>query len=125
MSNRGKYTRMPNQRGPGQKLLNIAIDVGFLRDIDAVVAASGYAGRSQFIRDAIYEKMKRLGIELPASIKGAPPRSGTTGDSDQVKIGEGRAAVIARIASVADKMQRGNAERKRRRGARSRAPGGE
>jgi hypothetical protein len=57
---------MPNQRAPGQKLLPIAVDEKFLRELDAGLAQAGYRNRSQFIRDAIIE-LERTG--------GLPPRA--------------------------------------------------
>ncbi len=67
---------MPNQRAPGQKLLPIAVDEQFLRKLDAGLAQTGYRNRSQFIRDAIVEKLTRLGILLPKELALPPQRIG-------------------------------------------------
>ena len=56
---------MPNQRAPGQKLLPIAVDEKFLRELDAGLGPAGYRNRSQFIRDAIIEKLLRADIPFP------------------------------------------------------------
>src|ERR1039458_9629334 len=65
---------MPNQRAPGQKLLPIAVDEKFLRELDAGLAQAGYRNRSQFIRDAIIEKLLRADISLPKELALPPHR---------------------------------------------------
>jgi len=70
---------MPNQRAPGQKLLPIAVDERFLRELDAGLARAGYRNRSQFIRDAIIEKLMRVGIPLPKELALPPHRIGKGG----------------------------------------------
>jgi hypothetical protein len=67
---------MPNQRAPGQKLLPIAVDEKFLRELDAGLPGAGYQNRSQFIRDAIMEKLMRAGIALPKELALPPNRFG-------------------------------------------------
>jgi len=67
---------MPNQRAPGQKLLPIAVDEKFLRELDAGLAAAGYRNRSQFIRDAIIEKLLRADISLSRELALPPHRIG-------------------------------------------------
>ena len=73
--------RVPNQRAPGQKLLPIAVDEKFLRELDAGLAQAGYRNRSQFIRDAIIEKLKRAGVSLPAELALPPHRMGKAADA--------------------------------------------
>ena len=73
--------RVPNQRAPGQKLLPIAVDEKFLRELDAGLSRAGYRNRSQFIRDAIIEKLKRAGISMPKELAMPPHRLGKTGDA--------------------------------------------
>ncbi|MGH7951282.1 MAG: ribbon-helix-helix domain-containing protein [Limisphaerales bacterium] len=70
---------MPNQRAPGQKLLPIAVDEKFLRELDAGLAQAGYRNRSQFIRDAIVEKLMRANVSLPAELALPPRRTGKRG----------------------------------------------
>jgi Arc/MetJ-type ribon-helix-helix transcriptional regulator len=72
---------VPNQRAPGQKLLPIAVDEKFLRELDAGLAQAGYRNRSQFIRDAIVEKLKRAGVSLPNELALPPNRIGKSGDA--------------------------------------------
>jgi hypothetical protein len=67
---------MPNQRAPGQKLLPIAVDEKFLRELDAGLRQAGYRNRSQFIRDAIVEKLLRANITLPKELALPPHRMG-------------------------------------------------
>jgi hypothetical protein len=73
--------RVPNQRAPGQKLLPIAVDEKFLRELDAGLSQAGYRNRSQFIRDAIIEKLKRAGVALPKELALPPHRIGKTGNA--------------------------------------------
>jgi hypothetical protein len=67
---------MPNQRAPGQKLLPIAVDEKFLRELDAGLGPAGYRNRSQFIRDAIIEKLLRADISLSRELALPPNRIG-------------------------------------------------
>jgi hypothetical protein len=73
--------RVPNQRAAGQKLLPIAVDEKFLRELDAGLAQAGYRNRSQFIRDAIVEKLIRAGVSLPKELAMPPHRIGKTADA--------------------------------------------
>jgi hypothetical protein len=67
---------VPNRRAAGQKLLPIAVDEKFLRELDAGLAHAGYRNRSQFIRDAIIEKLTRAGIAVPKELALPPHRIG-------------------------------------------------
>jgi Arc/MetJ-type ribon-helix-helix transcriptional regulator len=67
---------VPNQRAPGQKLMPIPVDEQFLRELDAGLTRAGYRNRSQFVRDAILEKLKRAGISLPTDLALPPQRTG-------------------------------------------------
>jgi hypothetical protein len=71
--------RVPNQRASGQKLLPIAVDEKFLRELDAGLPKAGYRNRSQFIRDAIVEKLTRVGVSLPRELALPPNRMGKSG----------------------------------------------
>jgi hypothetical protein len=72
---------VPNQRAAGQKLLPIAVDEKFLRELDAGLVQAGYWNRSQFIRDAIVEKLMRAGVSLPKELSLPPHRIGQGGRS--------------------------------------------
>jgi len=67
---------VPNQRAAGQKLLPIAVDEEFLRELDAGLARVDCRNRSQFIRDAIVEKLARAGIAMPKELALPPHRIG-------------------------------------------------
>ncbi len=64
---------MSGQRGPGQKPILVVFDVGFLRDI-ALAMKGRYSDRSKFIRDAVYEKLVKLGIQTDYKRAMAPSR---------------------------------------------------
>ena len=57
-------------------MLPIAVDEKFLRELDAGLASAGYRNRSQFIRDAIIEKLLRANISLPKELALPPHRIG-------------------------------------------------
>ena len=71
----GKYTTRMGNRGKNQRLLNLWMDHKFISELDDAVERIGYEGRSQFIRDAIKEKLKSLGIEIPEELSGSPART--------------------------------------------------
>jgi hypothetical protein len=69
------WIAVPNQRAPGQKLLPFAVSEKFIRELDAALAQTGYRNRSQFIRDAIIEKLARgCGRGSGAGFAAAPHR---------------------------------------------------
>jgi len=70
---------MPNQRAAGQQLITLYMKETFLRALDRAFPAAGYSARSEFIRDAILEKLQSMGILLPASEAAAPSRAGKGG----------------------------------------------
>lgn len=70
---------MPNQRAPGQKLLPIPARVEFIRQVDAGIVKAGYTNRSQFIRDAIVEKLERASVRISRELSQPPPRTGKGG----------------------------------------------
>lgn len=70
---------MRNERGTGQKLIPIPANERFIRELNDGFRKAGYSNRSQFIRDAIVEKLSRMGIEIPREISVAPDRIGKGG----------------------------------------------
>lgn len=48
---------------------------GFIAAIDSALASAGYSERVRFIRDAVYEKLERLGLQLPKDLSSAPNRT--------------------------------------------------
>jgi len=70
---------MANQRGENQKLLTVPVDLDFLAELDRNLPACGYGNRSQFVRDAIIEKLAAAGIQIPKSLAIPPPRTPLAG----------------------------------------------
>jgi hypothetical protein len=70
---------MPNRRGPGQKLIPVPASEKFIRELNHGFRRAGYTNRSQFIRDAIVEKLERLGLKIPRELAVAPQRLGKGG----------------------------------------------
>lgn len=62
---------MPNKRGKNQTLLAFSLDVGLLESIDV---NRGPKSRSQFIREAIFEKLVAMGSSVDPSIVHPPDR---------------------------------------------------
>jgi len=67
---------MPNQRAPGQVLMPIPVDTKFLKELDSGMQRAGYKNRSQFVRDAVVEKLKRAGVTIPKELAMPPDRVG-------------------------------------------------
>lgn len=55
------------------------MDEKFLAEIDAALPIMGYSDRSTFIRNSVYNALKKMGIDLPAHIKLPPQRTGKGG----------------------------------------------
>jgi Arc/MetJ-type ribon-helix-helix transcriptional regulator len=70
---------MLSRRAPGQKLISLAVSETFLERVDAALSRAGYGDRSQFIRDAVVEKLSRAGIEVPLELATSPSRRGKGG----------------------------------------------
>jgi hypothetical protein len=70
---------MPNQRAAGQKQIITLMDRNFLLEIEAGMTRAGYSDRSKFIRDAVFEKLQRLGIRCNYILAMAPSRVGKGG----------------------------------------------
>ncbi|GEM_PF-2093535 len=65
---------VPNKRAPGQKLMPVPVDDQFLEELHAGMKRTGYQNRSQFVRDAIVEKLKRAGVIIPPELAVPPQR---------------------------------------------------
>ena len=61
-----------------QKGILLMLDEKFLAEIDAAFPRFGYSDRTTFIRDAVIQHLKQLGIEVPLSYKAGPPRIKTS-----------------------------------------------
>jgi hypothetical protein len=51
----------------------------FVAEIDGNLGKLGYGDRASLIREAIIEKMIKLGIEVPKELSAAPSRAGKGG----------------------------------------------
>jgi hypothetical protein len=74
---------VPNQRRPGQIFVGCQADEQLIADLDR---ARGRKDRSQFIREAIAEKLESLGIRVPERLIYLPPRAKViqiVGDNNQ------------------------------------------
>ena len=67
------------RRSPGQKLINIPMGEEFIRVINEAVVKFNYADRAKLIREAIAEKLKRLGMDVPSHSLAIPTRIGKAG----------------------------------------------
>jgi hypothetical protein len=68
------YAVMSNQRSAGQVLVNLWLNEEFLDEISRGMRVARCSERAKFIREAVYEKLERLGMSIPAEIMMAPPR---------------------------------------------------
>jgi hypothetical protein len=76
---------MPAQRAPGQKPIIVMMKEEFVAEIDGNLGKLGYGDRASLIRDAVIEKMIKLGIEVPKELSAAPSRAGKGGRSVKYK----------------------------------------
>lgn len=71
-----KTALMPDQRAAGQSLVGCHVSSEFLDEIDR---ARRGKSRSDFLREALYDQLKRMGYTLPEALKFAPDRTGKGG----------------------------------------------
>jgi hypothetical protein len=64
---------------PGHKLITVPMNEEFIRAVNAGIKRLGYGNRSDFIRDAIVEKLARDGIVIDPALAAAPSRAGVGG----------------------------------------------
>jgi hypothetical protein len=67
------------RRSPGQKLINIPMGEDFIRLINEAVVRFNYGDRAKLIREAIAEKLQRLGVNVPPRSLAIPTRIGKAG----------------------------------------------
>jgi hypothetical protein len=67
---------MGSNRSPGQVLINVAVDRSLVDLLDASLRRCRYRSRSDFIRDAIAEKLRLNDIPVPDQIILPPLRTG-------------------------------------------------
>lgn len=87
-----KTRAVPTPRTNSQKLITLHVDAALF---DAVEQCRGRVSRSQWLRDAILEKLKSQGIELPEEVALAPDRSGKGGPRPKPKVYQMPVAKVA------------------------------
>lgn len=92
---------MPNQRREGQTFIGCQADESLVVDLDR---ARGYKDRSQFIREAIAEKLNRMGYQVRQSVVYPPPRAKARTKSNVVQIGVENHNETTQTARVAEKV---------------------
>jgi len=70
---------MSVKRAPGQKPIIVMMKEEFVAEIDGNLGKLGYGDRASLIRDAVIEKMIKLGIDVPKEFSTAPSRAGKGG----------------------------------------------
>ena len=75
---------MANPRGANMKMISLELREELQAALDSNLESLGYATRSDFIRDAILEKLQGEGIPLPGSVVAAPSRIGIGGKPTHV-----------------------------------------
>lgn len=66
---------VPNQRSRTQRLVNFPASEEFIRELDAALPQVGYGNRSEFIRDAVEEKLASMGFQMSDGVTSAPMRT--------------------------------------------------
>jgi len=66
---------MPNVRGKNQTLISCPMDAGLLEELDG---ARGHTTRSQFLRTAIVEKLRSMGLKINEDLVFPPDRVSMT-----------------------------------------------
>lgn len=72
-------------RSAGQKVINVPMDGKFVAVINEAVERFNYGDRAKLIREAIAEKLERLGVKVPAALTVTPPRVGKGGRRKEEK----------------------------------------
>jgi len=66
------YRGVANEHAAGQRLLCFSLNQEFLRSIDA---ARGHKTRSQFVREAVFQIVKEMGIRVNPDVIHPPDRA--------------------------------------------------
>lgn len=67
---------MPGRRADGQTLVSFPLKEDFLQKLED---ARGHTNRSEFVRQAIREKLLRMGVAVPEGDVASPDRAGKGG----------------------------------------------
>lgn len=78
---------MPNQRRPGQTFIGAQLSEDLLSALEAG-RKKLRLDRSQFVRDAILEKLEELGIKLPGDLAMPPDRARSQFQSQDFSVAE-------------------------------------
>lgn len=99
---------MPNVRGKDQIFIGFQADAELLREIEAM---RGGLSRSHFVREAVAEKLRGMGINVAEQLVNPPDRAGKggpkKGGKQVVKIGK-----KARVGKVVQKKRSTTGESK-------------
>jgi hypothetical protein len=79
---------VPNQRAENMRLLPFKLKESLIELMDKSIPESGCGDRSQFIRDAIREKLEALGIAVPQDVAQPASRLGKGGPKTRTHYGE-------------------------------------
>jgi len=77
-----------------QKKVLMNFDEDFLSEVDSAFPRLGFNDRASFIRDAVFQEMKRQGVEVSPSLKAAPSRAGKGGKPTHKKKAAKKAAKV-------------------------------
>lgn len=89
---------MPNQRAASQTMLTFAVSRTLLDRVEAARADRPGQSRSQFVREALRDKLVALGYAVPAEAVVAPDRAGKGGRKRAGR--PSSAAQVERLASA-------------------------
>jgi len=99
---------MPGKRRAGQVFIGFQADAELIRDLDR---ARGRTDRSQFVREAIADKLKKMGIAVPDDLVYPPARARVI-----QFVGDSNRAPVSQIARAAEEPgSYGTRKRKKRR----------
>ena len=99
---------MPGKRRAGQVFIGFQADAELIRDLDR---ARGRTDRSQFVKEAIADKLKKMGIVVPDDLVYPPARARVIGF-----VGDDNRASVSQTARAAEEPGKyGTRERKKRR----------
>jgi hypothetical protein len=99
---------MPGKRRAGQVFIGFQADAELIRDLDR---ARGRTDRSQFVREAIADKLKKMGIAVPDDLVYPPARARVI-----QFVGDSSRAPVSQIARAAEEPGNyGTRKRKKRR----------
>src|ERR1041384_8285455 len=97
---------MPGKRRAGQVFIGFQADAELIRDLDR---ARGRTDRSQFVGEAIADKLKKMGIPVPDDLVYPPARARVI-----QFVGDSNRAPVSQIARAAEEPGSYGTRKKRR-----------